>query len=44
MSEMIERIARKLWELEQDKDYVRYGFSNQIIWGKNPVKELLGMK
>lgn len=34
---MIERVAKALWDEEQSKECVKWGFSNELIFGKNFV-------
>ena len=33
--EMIDRCAKALWDADQAKPYVRYGFSNKILFGRD---------
>lgn len=35
MNEMIERLAKSLWDYEQSKDWVKYGISNEILYGEH---------
>lgn len=33
-NEMIERVAKALWDLEQSSFYIQYGFSNSLLFGE----------